>query len=204
MTYFDKNNLISKRLSQGLISLELGVGHKKRDPASIAIDILDTPQCDVVGNAIEILESLPDSCVQHIYASHFIEHVESPQRLLNSLVRACANGAVISFVAPHFSNPFFYSDPTHNSTYGLYTFCYYSKSSLFQRSIPTYSTIKGLVLADVTLSFSSYRPNYIRHAFKKVVEVIANLSRWSQEFYEEFICWLVPCYEVHYILTVAK
>lgn len=204
MNFSDKKNLIPKALSQGLLSLELGVGSKKIFSSSISIDKLDTDACDVVGDVLDVLESLPDSCVETIYASHFIEHIEFPQVLLESLVRVCASGSTITFIAPHFSNPFFYSDPTHKSTYGLYTFCYYAKNSFFRRSIPDYCLFRELRLSNVKLSFSSYSPNYFRHFLKKVAQFIVNSSHWSQELYEEVFCWVFPCYQIMYSLSVVK
>ena len=204
MTYKDKNSLIARQLKAGLLSLELGVGQKKIDPTSIGIDVIDGPACDVVGDAIEVLGSLPDSCVERVYASHFIEHVESVDELLRSLVRVCTKDAKIIIIAPHFSNPFFYSDPTHQATYGLYTFLYYAQSNYFRRSVPSYCRINGLVLIGVTIGFSSYPPNYVRHGLKKIVQYIVNSSAWAQEFYEEALCWLLPGYEIKYELTIAK
>lgn len=204
MTYRDKNDLIAKRLKVGFLSIELGVGQKKFDATSIGVDVIDGPACDVVGDAIEVLGSLPDSCVESVYASHFIEHIESVHELLSSLVRVCIKGAKIIIIAPHFSNPFFYNDPTHKATYGLYTFAYYAQSSLFRRTIPSYSRINGLVLIGATIYFSSYPPNYVRHGIKKIAQYVVNSSGWTQEFYEEALCWLFPCYEVKYELTIAK
>lgn len=204
MTYRDKNNLIAGRLRAGFLSIELGVGQKKLDPTSIGIDVIDGLACDVVGDAIEVLGSLPDSCVESVYASHFIEHIESVHELLRSLVRVCTQDARIIMVAPHFSNPFFYSDPTHQATYGLYTFVYYAQSNFFRRTVPSYSRINGLVLVGVSIGFSSYPPNYVRHGVKKILQYIVNSSAWAQEFYEEALCWLFPCYEIKYELTIKK
>ncbi len=202
MTFIDKYNLIAKRLETGPLSIEIGVGQKKINPDAIGIDVIDSLACDVVGDAIEVLNSLPDSCVESVYASHFIEHVDSVSELLDSLVRVCSSGAKIIFIAPHFSNPFFYSDPTHRATYGLYTFAYYAKSDLFRRTLPLYSRIKGLLLTEVVLRFYSYRPNYIRHFLKQLAQKTVNSSMWMKELYEESFCWLIPCYDVKYVLII--
>ena len=204
MTYKDKYNLIPNALKQGTLSIEIGVGHKKLNPNAIGIDAIDSPACDIIGDAIEVLNALPDSCVNSVYASHFIEHIEPVDEFLNCLVRVCQIEAKIVIIAPHFSNPFFYSDPTHRATYGLYTFSYYAMSTLFRRSIPSYSRINGLALTDVALRFSSYPPNYIRHAIKKLIQKIVNCSSLSKELYEEVFCWLAPCYDVQYALTIKK
>ena len=202
--YKDKHNLIPIRLKEGPLSIEIGVGHKKINPIAIGIDAIDSPACDVVGDAFDVLNALPESCVSSVYAAHFIEHIEPVGKFLNALMRVCTEDAKIVIIAPHFSNPFFYSDPTHRATFGLYTFCYYSKSDLFRRTIPSYIRISGLILASVSFHFCSYPPNYIRHALKKIIQKVVNYSNWTKELYEELFCWLAPCYEVKYILTIKK
>jgi len=204
MTFIDKFNLLEERLAKGSLSLELGVGSKKNCSEALGIDKIDTPACDIVGDVAEVLASLPDSSVHYVYASHFVEHIEYVDHFLSSLLRVCAPNAEIVLIAPHFSNPFFYSDPTHRASYGLYTFGYYCNIAKFSRTIPSYSRIKGLELANVSLLFGSYPPNYFRHIVKKVIEKLVNSSYWAKELYEECFCWFAPCYEVRNVLLGTK
>lgn len=201
----DKYGKIDSCLATGLpLRLELGVGNHKVNQGAIGIDRLDTPASDVIGDVIDVLSSLPSNSVSEVYSSHFIEHVDSIPVLLQTLRNCCAPSASITFVAPHFSNPFFWSDPTHKATYGLYSFAYYADTDIFRRSIPSYCRIDGFVLDNVRLGFRSYRPNYARQILKKGIERVANISRWSQELYEECFCWIIPCYEISYMLRVSK
>ena len=206
MRFVDKNDKIKAFIRLGEpIFFEFGVGDTpKKYPSSLSVDIRDTPTCDVVGDAQEVLDFLPQSSSSGIYASHFIEHLDDLSIFLRSVVRACSDGASVTFIVPHFSNPFFYSDPTHRAFFGLYTFSYLASSCLFRRSIPGYANVQGLVLRDVRLHFRSYSPNFARHFFKKLIQLLVNSSRWSQEFYEEVFSWLIPCYEIEYSLIVQK
>ena len=203
-TFLDKKNLLKGRLALGPLELELGVGNHKRNEKALGIDLIDSPSTDLVGDAMTIIASLPDDSVGHIESWHFIEHLEDLPSLLNELTRVMHNGAILRFVVPHFSNPFFYSDPTHRAFFGLYTFSYYAVDDLFSRSIPSYCRINGLVLQDVRLCFHSYRPNFFRHGLKLIIGRIVNSNRWLQEFYEECFCWICPCYEVSYELLISK
>jgi len=203
-TFLDKKNLIKSRLALGPLELELGVGNHKRNDNALGIDLIDSPSTDLVGDAMTILASLPDNSVRQIDSWHFIEHVEDLQSLLNQITRVMQNGGVLRFVVPHFSNPYFYSDPTHRAHFGLYTFSYYAISNLFSRSIPSYSRVSCLQLRDVRLCFRSCRPHFFRHALKLLIGQIVNSNRWLQEFYEECLCWICPCYEVSYELIVSK
>lgn len=186
--------------SRNPLILELGCGNKKVYSESIGIDIGNYPAVDFVGDAIELLGQLPEGSVDMIYSSHLIEHVDDVREFLIAMVRVLKVGSSIEIIVPHFSNPFFYSDPTHKTTFGLYTCSYFATSDLFSRSIPGYSLISGVRLDSVKLGFKSYRPNYLRHSVKMAFGYLINSSNWLKEFYEECLCWLFSCYEIHYKL----
>ena len=103
-------------------------------------------------------------------------------------------------VTPHFSNPYFYSDYTHRRPFGLYTFAYLAEEDLFRRKVPHYGHAPAFRLQRVRLIFKSPRPHYGRWAMKKIWQQIFNRSRYLMEFYEENLCWLMPCYEIRYEL----
>ena len=111
-----------------------------------------------------------------------------------------AHGAPLTIVVPHFSNPFYYSDPTHRTPFGLYTMAYFCEQQLFRRQVPRYGFKSPFSIDAVRLQFKSYPPRYVRHAFKRLVGAAVNSSLFAMEFYEENLCWLVPCYEVQYSL----
>jgi hypothetical protein len=120
--------------------------------------------------------------------------------MLDELARALRPGALLEVVVPHFSNPYFYSDPTHRSTFGLYSFSYLSSDAILRRKVPSYVRNEAFALRSVALGFKSSPPFYGRYAFKRAVGVLVNLGRWPREFYEENLCYLVPCYEVRFVL----
>lgn len=182
------------------LSLELGCGPRKRHANSIGIDALDYPCVDLVGDVFEILRKLPDSSVISVYASHFIEHVENVDLLLTELARVLKVDGQLELVAPHFSNPYFYSDPTHRRFFGLYTFSYLANDTHLSRRVPTYQKILHFKLESVRLGFKSTRPFYFRHAIKRIVGAFFDSCIFLRELYEENFCYLFPCYEVHYKL----
>jgi ubiquinone/menaquinone biosynthesis C-methylase UbiE len=195
----DKVKILDGSLPSPL-KLELGCGPEKRSHDAIGIDAIDYPAVDIVGDAYEVLESLPEACVDYISSEHFFEHLEDVPRMLRSIARVMKAGGIVRIVTPHFSNPFFYSDPTHRQFFGLYTFAYYGTESPFRRRVPNYCAVSGLRNQACRLIFKSHRPYYVRHSFKKAVEKMVNLSRYTQELYEENFCYIVPCYEVEYTL----
>jgi hypothetical protein len=181
-------------------TLELGCGPRKRHPGSIGVDMADWPSVDVVQDAREFLDSLPEGLVSQIHSVHMFEHLRSTD-IVESCARVLKDGGTLSVVVPHFSNPYFYSDPTHRQSFGLYTFAYLAEDSLFSRRVPRYSLIPSLELIDVRLKFKASQPFYVRYAIGRMVQVLVNSSRWAQEFYEAHLVYMFPCYEVDFQLV---
>ena len=200
----DKNELLVGLTTSSSLIIELGCGVKKKNPTAIGIDILDYPEVDIVGDIVEVFKKFPDSCVAHISSYHFIEHISNLDLFMSELERIIKPGGVIDFVAPHFTNPYFYSDPTHQKFFGLYTFCYMSYSSIFSRKIPTYQKDLRFTLVSVDLIFKSPKPFYGRYAFKSIIGYLFNSCNYMKELYEENFCYLFPCYEIRYQLKKIR
>ena len=198
MTVIDKHGIFQRVDSGEKLALELGCGNQKIDPSAIGVDMLDFECVDLVGDIFEVLARLPSDCVKQISTSHFMEHVKDVPRLMSELSRVLEQGGSLKAVVPHFSNPFYYSDPTHCSPFGLYTMAYYCEQQLFSRNVPSYAIGVPLVLTKITLRFKSIRPRYFSHAFKRAIGAIINCTTFTMEFYEENLCWLFPCYEIHF------
>ena len=201
MALIDKKNILSKggRIPDRL-ELELGCGNRKRKQDSIGIDMLDYPEVDIVGDVYEVLALFPDSCADAVYSHHFVEHVPDLFKLVSELARIVKPNALVEFVAPHFSNPYFYSDPTHHKFFGLYTFCYFVINSPFSREVPAYGHKKEFAIEKVDLVFKSARPFIFRYGLKRLIGFFFNSCVYLQELYEENFCYLFPCYEVRYVL----
>ena len=200
MNLIDKTGAL-QRLHQGeRLALELGCGTRKVDPQAIGVDLLDFDGVDLVGDVYVALAAMPASSISRVYTSHFLEHLTDLPRLLDELGRVMAPNARLTIVVPHFSNPFYYSDPTHRTPFGLYTLAYLCEQNLFRRGVPRYGFKLPFVLDTAHLRFKSYPPRYIRHALKLFVGVLVNSSMFAKEFYEENVCWLVPCFEVQFEL----
>jgi ubiquinone/menaquinone biosynthesis C-methylase UbiE len=197
---FDKNGAFERIHQQGEVCLELGCGSRKRVDNSIGIDAIDYPAVDIVGDVFAILQRLNARTVDKIYAHHFIEHIDDLEPLLAELSRVVKNNGTLEIVVPHFSNPYFYSDPTHKRFFGLYTFCYFSNSDIFSRKVPNYSGHNYFLITKVDLGFKAARPFIFRYLFNRIIGFIFNSSTYLKELYESSFCWLFPCYEVTYRL----
>jgi SAM-dependent methyltransferase len=186
-------------LARCSVSLELGCGPYRAFPTYLGVDSLDYPGVDISSDVFEFLEGLPGGCVENVHSSHFLEHVSDLTRLIDELARVCKPGARVVSVVPHFSNPYFYSDPTHTRFFGLYTMSYFARDALFRRTVPTYGKSPAFDLEDLRLSFRS--PFRLRYALRLPVQWAVNATRWGQEFYEEFLTPFFYCYELTYTLV---
>ena len=196
----DKSNFIAVFSADSPRKIELGCGHHKKGADYVGIDMIDTPAADIVGDALAVLKALPDGSVSEVFSSHFAEHVDNLEPILNEVRRVLADGGTMTTVAPHFSNPYFYSDPTHRRFFGLYTFSYYCSDKLFRRQVPDYSKIDGLSLVSVDLVFKASRPPYLAHAIRKLFGLIFNSSNFLKEVYENSFAPIISCYEVSYVV----
>ena len=95
-------------------------------------------------------------------------------------------------VFPHLSNPFFYSDPTHESFFGLYTFSYYCDDQVLSRKVPKYGVDPKFMIASVGLIFKSYRPHYLRHGIKKMFQFLVNIEAGQRNFMRRICKGLSP------------
>ncbi len=193
MSILDKKNLLPG-LEDGI--LELGCGSRKRLSHSIGIDIIDYDCVDIVGDIYEVLREVKNQSIIQVHSHHFFEHVHDVGLLMTEIARVLRPGGIVQISVPHFSNPYYYSDFTHRSFFGLYSFSYFAKDPLFRRKVPNYSRQDLFSLEEARLVFKSSPPFYFRHGVKRILQAIFNLNRYTKEFYEENCCYIFPCYEI--------
>ena len=200
----DKNSLLENLKSRNSVTLELGCGNRKRFENSIGIDMLDYPCVDIVGNLLEVLQAFPFGSVDRVTSHHVFEHLSDLEGMLLELARILKTGGKLEIIAPHFSNPYYFSDTTHKSFFGLYSLCYFSSGSPFQRQVPSYQRQLNFEIVTVDLIFKSTKPFYVRHGFKRLLGYLFNFNNYTRELYEENFCYIFPCYELRYVLKKFK
>lgn len=184
---------LQQRLKENLpVIVELGCGPNKTT-GRIGIDRLDLPGVDIIANIEDGLGFLPDSSVDEIYSESFFEHVPDLEKLMSEIVRVLKPGGTNTMFVPHFSNPFYYSDYTHNRFFGLYSLRYFcGDADQLRRKVPNfYTKVRIRIISQRLTFYSSFRG--IRFV-KKLIQRVVNWNGWTQEFYEENLCYLVPCY----------
>ncbi len=184
------------------IVVELGCGPHKR-PGSIGIDSLPVKNVDIVANLEEGLPFIPDDSVDEVYSSHFLEHIQHIDVLLQEIHRVLKPNGIHKAVVPHFSNPYYYSDFTHCIFFGLYSFDYYgTESTKLKRTVPGfYKTVK-FNITKRTLVFKSQF--IIRQFLKKLPNFLFNMNDFMRELYEECFTGFIQCSEIVFEMTPEK
>lgn len=196
----DKRGLLSRIGTMSSVVLEFGCGPNKARKDAIAIDCLDLECVDVVGDAMEVLNKIPASTVDEITSAHFLEHLLDVRAFLAECSRVLKPGGIFRATVPHFSNPYYYSDITHRIPFGIYTFSYLAHDRVFERKVPAYQERMPLDVISVRLVFGSFSRRRLRHWLKKIPQILVNSCTFAKEVYEENFCYLVPCYEVEFLL----
>jgi len=188
--------------SDAPVIVELGCGQKKK-PGRIGIDKLDLPNVDIVADLENGLSFLPDNSVDQIHSRSVLPHIENFENLMREIVRVLKKNGTAHIFVPHFSNPYYYSDYTHTTFFGLYTFYYFvdTKHQL-KRKIPNFYTDIRINILSQQLVFTS--PFWFRRQIKKLAGLLFNCHRSLQEFYEENLCYIFPCYGIEVVFGAAS
>lgn len=197
---------LEKILASQPLVLDLASGsraHRKKAQGRITLDMLDLPDIDVVCNLNEGFPFLPDNSVDEIYSHNTLEHIDNLLFLMNEIHRVLKPGGKKVLFVPHFSNPYYYSDPTHHHYFGLYTFYYFSDNqSGLHRQVPSFYFTRKFRVERLRLRFiSPFRPI---HLLYRPVEWMVNCHQLAQELYEHSFCYLVPCYGIEATLRPVK
>jgi len=180
-----------------MLTLDLGCGVTKHTN-SIGIDISLNSDADVISNFEQGLPFADDSFDKVISLS-VLEHVGNLDNILKEVKRILKPGGEFEVFVPHFSNPLYYSDPTHIRFFGYFTFDYYSDQSLQKNrwKVPTF--YQDEIRVDIEKKefvFSS--------RFKYTTKFLRWFSRWVNKteerslYYETHLCWMLPAYGIRY------
>lgn len=190
---------IGNRIRTGeKIILDIGCGNKKKD-GRIGIDRVDLPQIDIVADIEEGLGFLPDHCVDEIHCRSVLEHVRNFEGLLREMMRVLKQDGRAYIFVPHFSNPYYFSDPTHVRFFGLYTFYYYcDPEHQLRRKVPHfYSDLRIQVFSKRLIFRSKFcLLGFLRKAFGRLI----NSCTLFQEYYEENLVYTIPAHGIEFVI----
>ena len=198
------NAQISKDLQDGVpLRLNLGSGPVPKG-GLYSVDHADIEGIDIIADLNEPLTLLPDNCAEYVFTSHTLEHIDNLLQLLGEIHRITRPGGVIEIVVPHFSNPYYYSDPTHVHFFGLYTMSYFADTEKqpHKWKVPPFYTSIRFDIESIRIAF--YRFNLLDRLFVPLLRYLVNRSPGAQEFYEYRLSRIFPASELRYRMRPSK
>lgn len=187
---------------RGVIRINLGAG-QSAVAGFYNLDMIMLPGTDIVANLNENLGLFPDNSVDEIYSRASLEHVSNLIGLMEEIHRICKPNAIISIIVPHFSNAYYYSDPTHVRPFALYTMHYFmDEIDQKGRKVPSYYTSARFTLKCMQIQF--YRERLVDKVLEPVISWFVNMSIGSQDVYERRLCYFFPAWQMQYMLINKK
>ena len=197
------NPAVSRDIAEGRpIKLNLGSGCRRVE-GHYGVDVVELPGLDILADLNAPFSELPDNCVESIYCRHTLEHVTRFMELVGEMHRITRPGGTIEVVVPHFSNPYYYSDPTHVRFFGLYSFHYFcDETDQPRRKVPSFYTPIRFQVESVR--FNLMKESLFEKAVKATIQPLVNLGIGGLDWYERRACRLFPVSDVRYILKPVK
>jgi ubiquinone/menaquinone biosynthesis C-methylase UbiE len=198
------NPRVAEDLKQGKpLRLDIGSGAKPR-AGFYGVDRLEAEGIDIVADLNQPLALLPDNCAEHIFSSHALEHVQDLFLLLREIQRIARPGALIELIVPHFSNPWYYSDPTHVRFFGLYTLSYFvdPDKQPHRHKVPAFAGAPRFTIDSVSIAF--YRFNLLDRLLVPFLRYFVNRTPAAQDFYELRLARWFPASELRYKMRPSK
>lgn len=186
-----------------MIKLDLGCGHTPQH-GYIGVDIGFVAENIIQSDALSHLRTLQNGSVSHIYSRHYLEHMEFDQlyTLLKEIDRVLITNGELKFIVPHFSNPYYYSDPTHKTPFGLHTFSYFCEKTCLNRFVPNYASIPGWSLEKAELNFvSMFNFKIFGIKFPKpanILKKLININSYTAEIFERYFSFIFSIYEIEF------
>ncbi|MDP8241242.1 MAG: class I SAM-dependent methyltransferase [Candidatus Hatepunaea meridiana] len=189
------------------MKLDLGSSFYKK-PGYIGVDILKVEGVDVIADATKL--PFKDSSIDGIYSSHCIEHIFDQLAVISEMWRVCRDGAILHILVPHFSNPSYYDDLTHQRRYNTRSFEHYDHDLHELTGHPNYLPEVNLKVVYKKLN---YWPEHIIARKSKLKGLAIRIFRFfhnamansNQFFCERIWCsWVGGFYEVEYKIEVRK
>jgi hypothetical protein len=192
-----------KKNIKKLLKLDLGSGSRPYKDY-LGVDNAINHKLVVKKDVLIFLKSLPKNSVSHIYSRHYLEHTDSDQflKILREIDRVLIKNGEMIFTVPHYSNPFFYSDPTHKTFFGVHTFSYLCETSCLKRHVPGYVSITGWHLINLRVNFvPMIRIRFFGFRFPLLSDLL-NISVNSHfrliELFERYLAFIFSIYEIKF------
>jgi ubiquinone/menaquinone biosynthesis C-methylase UbiE len=170
--------------------LDFGCGQAKT-AGSIGMDIYPGEGVDVVHDFNVFPYPFADDTFDEIICNSSLEHVGDFMQTVVELHRIAKPSALLKVIAPHFSGPDAYRDPTHKTFFASTTFNFFAQGGSYR------SDRNGLFSVERQMFGVPQKTGFVKSLFKSI------LNRMP-DFYESRLCWILPAKTIYYELRVLK
>lgn len=168
--------------------LNLGCG-KLVKKGYVNLDSVKLKGVDVVHDLEKFPYPFKDNEFDEIYCSHLLEHLSDLIKVMKELRRILKPKGKLKVVAPYFSNPGSFSDPTHKRFFTYTTFDYFDSSS----GLSYYS--------DARFKIIKKRIQFTTSSLTLPIDWLINLF---PNFYQRFFSYILPSAQITYELEAVK
>jgi SAM-dependent methyltransferase len=167
--------------TDSMIRLNLGCGPDIKK-GFINVDNMKYPGVDKTFDLEKTPYPFKTGSVDYIYASHVLEHLDDTLKILHEWSRILRTGGIIHIRVPHFSNGFYYNDPTHKKFFGWFTFD---------------RLLSGYAGKAPPIKVVQQRYNFLSKEFPKLNAVLSIFHNiLPKGMYERFFAFILPVGEV--------
>lgn len=199
------NENVRKDIETGTpIKLNLGSGPTEKKRGFYNLDYIPMEGVDIVADLNKPLDRLPNNSISELRTSHTLEHVVQLLPLMSELYRITQPNGRITIIVPHYSNPYYYSDPTHVRFFGLYSMYYFvaAENQSKYREVPVYYSDARFTVDSIRFTF--YETTVVDKLVAPVLSRLINSSFRLQDFYERRLANFFHASEIIYILRPDK
>jgi SAM-dependent methyltransferase len=178
--------------------LDIGCGLHKV-PGAIGMDINPRTAADVLHDLNAVPYPFLDNSFDQVYGQHVIEHVADLLGVVTEVHRITKPGGIIKFLAPHYTNPDWPTDPTHRTHLNSFSFrCFTDPNAPF----PFYTDVK-LKTRRIHVSVLNLWKAF---GFQWLINLD---NRWPslrflRRFWEHYLSFIIRGKEIYYEFEVVK
>ena len=174
-----------------MTSVDLGCGLDKK-PGAFGVDRAMLPGVDVVCDLDQSNYPFKNSCVDTVYSSHCIEHIEDVQKFMSNIWKMLRYGGLAQLTVPLASSPnSFQAD--HKHFFRARDFYYYEPGNKCRYYVEGVESFRV-----ESVSYAHGIPKYLlpMWAIGEVIAFVLNMnSKRVRELYENFFLTYFPMKE---------
>ncbi len=168
------------------LNLGSGKDYKKTSEGWINLDYNSRYKTDLNHNLDKFPYPFKKEEIDYVYCSHILEHVQDFFKTIKEIERILKKGGILHVRVPHFSNGNGYNDLTHRRFFGWQTFN---------------QLTEGYYNEEFKFKIIKQRYNFLAEGHKTINKLFSWIFNiLPKQFYERFLCWIIPVGEIEIIL----